>query len=227
MSMENGQPLLLCDSAQLTTERTAGTTALAVDLLAKSGSKTLAIIGSGAIAAAHWRHVEKLRAWTDIRLWSPHINQDKHRRAEWLQQCPAIQFTDSAESAISDADVIMLCTSSGTPVIDTSKVGNGTLVTSISTNVAQAHEIPPEFLQSAQVYCDYRATTPETAGEMVLAKQQYGWSVDDLSGDLPELVVGNAQGPDNSAPVFFRSLGLGLEDIAIAYQLYSAHQQEK
>ena len=227
MSMETGQPLLLCDAAQLTTERTAGTSALAVDLLSKADSKVLAIIGSGSIAAAHWRHVEGLRNWEQIRLWSPNLKDNQKKQEDWRTLCPSVEFSESAQSAIQNADVILLCTSSGTPVIDTTRVNNGSLVTSISTNVAQAHEVPPQFLNSAQVYCDYRATTPEKAGEMVIAEQDYGWSTNDLRGDLPELVSGNAALPDGAAPLFFRSLGLGLEDISIAYEIFLANQNRE
>ena len=48
MSMDTGRPLLLCDSKRLTTERTAATTALAIDLLAPASASRLAVIGSGA-----------------------------------------------------------------------------------------------------------------------------------------------------------------------------------
>lgn len=68
MSMETGQPLMLCDSGRLTTERTAATTALAVDLLAGEGSARVAVIGSGAVAQAHWRHVQGLRDWQEVRV---------------------------------------------------------------------------------------------------------------------------------------------------------------
>src|SRR5580693_7241737 len=45
LSTRTGQPLLLADSARLTTERTAATTALAVDLLARPDAHRLAVIG--------------------------------------------------------------------------------------------------------------------------------------------------------------------------------------
>ena len=51
MSMETGQPLMWCDSGQLTIERTAGATALAVEHLAADAAGRLAIIGAG----ASWR----------------------------------------------------------------------------------------------------------------------------------------------------------------------------
>lgn len=227
MSMQTGQPLLLCDSSQLTTERTAATTALAVELLSKKDSKVLTIIGSGSVALAHLKHVKELRSWDEVRIWSPNLKGDSNKRQQWSTLLPSIQFSESADTASAEADVIMLCTSSGTPVLDTRCIKNNSLVTSISTNVSQAHEVSPEFLTQAQVYCDYRVTTPDSAGEMVIAKQKHNWDRDSIAGDLAELVVEQCQLPDGNSPVFFRSLGLGLEDIAIANEIYLIKQQQR
>ncbi len=56
LSTSDGQPVLLADSARLTVERTAGTTALAVDALTPASSRTLAVVGSGPVGQAHLRH---------------------------------------------------------------------------------------------------------------------------------------------------------------------------
>lgn len=219
ISMETGQPLLLCDAGQLTTERTAGTTALAVDYLARPGSRTLAIIGSGGVAKAHLRRVSGLRDWDRVCVYSRSLAGDRARQDEWKALAANLEFSDDAQAAAEDADVVMLCTSSGKPVIDASVIRNGTLVTSISTNVARAHEVDPAWLSNAQVYCDYRKTTPDSAGEMVLARQDHGWNPATIRGDLPELATGNCPMPERDRPLFFRSIGLGLEDIAAAQAL--------
>ncbi|NRB16382.1 MAG: ornithine cyclodeaminase family protein [Rhodobacteraceae bacterium] len=216
MSMQTGAPLLLCDAGQLTVERTAGTTALAVDLLADPKATTLAIIGSGNVAQAHYRHVKGLRDWDQVRVYSPSVGSDQARQDSWRSLGGNLSFAASAKEAAKDADVVMLCTSSGTPVIENAAFGANTLVTSISTNVAQAHEVDPEWLLAAQVYCDYRATTPNTAGEMVLAAQNHGWQAAAIRGDLAELTNDAAPKPEPGKPSFFRSVGLGLEDIAAA-----------
>jgi len=227
MSAETGQPLCLCDAGRLTTERTAATTALAVDLLARQDAQHIAIIGSGPVAAAHWRHVQTLRPWKQVPVYSPNLKNDPDNWALWQSTCPNAVLADSADAAIQDADVVMLCTSSGTPVVDHTKISSNALVTSISTNVHQAHEVSPAFLNNAQVYCDYRATTPATAGEMVLATQDHCWKASDVRGDLAELSVGTCPLPDDGRPVFFRSVGLGLEDIAIAQAIYGAACAQK
>ncbi|MBO9474227.1 ornithine cyclodeaminase family protein [Shimia sp. R10_1] len=221
MSMETGQPLMLCDSGELTTERTAGTTALAVDHLAKDGAKTLAIIGSGKVAQAHLRHTAALRDWAEIRVFSPSLAENAELKATWQALDERVRFADSAAAAGTDADVVMLCTSSGTPVFDTTSVAAGALVTSISTNVANAHEVDPAFLSAAEVYCDYRETTPSSAGEMKLAAEA-GWQADAICGDLAQLQTAACARPTGEKPVFFRSIGLGLEDIFMARAVYDA-----
>lgn len=222
MSSATGRPLLLCDSGQLTTERTAATTALAVEYLARQNAQKLAIIGSGAVAMAHLRHVLPLRDWQDIVVYSPSLAENADKKADWQYVDERVSFADSEKEAVVGADVVMLCTSSGTPVIDTADLENNALVTSISTNVANAHEVPPSFIPKAQVYCDYSETTPSSAGEMKLAASEHGWSTRSIVGDLPGLVSGSCPKPASDKPVFFRSIGLGLEDIAIAHALLQA-----
>ncbi|MCG7403887.1 MULTISPECIES: ornithine cyclodeaminase family protein [Caballeronia] len=220
MSMRTGAPLMWCDSALLTTERTAGTTALAVDRLARVSSERLAVIGSGSVALAHLRHVAPLRGWSEIRIHSPRLASDGER-ADALRALDArVRVAASVDECVRDADVVMLCTSSGTPVLALDALTKPALITSISTNVARAHEIDAAALNALDVYCDYRRTTPASAGEMVIARERHGWSPDAIRGDLAELARGACPAPSHERAVFFRSIGLGLEDIAVAHALY-------
>ncbi|KER69940.1 ornithine cyclodeaminase [Burkholderia cepacia] len=220
MSMETGRPLMWCDSSLLTAERTAGATALAVEQLAASKAACLALIGTGALGLAHLRHLTSVRAWQVIRVYSPELATDDRKRNLVKSIDPRVVVIDSVEGCVRDADVVSLCTSSGKPVLTDGMLTRPTLVTSISTNVANAHEIPPAWLPEMDVYCDHRATTPESAGEMKIAAAEYSWKPDAIAGDLPELVAGRARLPSYDRHVFFRSIGLGLEDIAVAAALY-------
>ncbi|MDD0972702.1 ornithine cyclodeaminase family protein [Pseudomonas fontis] len=221
MSMDSGQPLLLCDAGELTTARTAATTAVAVDALAASNAKRLTLIGSGAIAQAHLHYARDLRPWQDIRLFSPSLAQKSaEQRAALTALDPRLALANSLEEALHDADVILLCTSSATPVIDPAQLSKPALITSISTNAVRAHEVPPQCLADMDVYCDYRVTTPGSAGEMCLAAEQHGWDPQAIIGDLPQVLSEQAPRPDLQRHAFFRSIGLGLEDIALANALY-------
>ncbi|KDB09138.1 ornithine cyclodeaminase/mu-crystallin [Burkholderia sp. lig30] len=221
MSMRTGQPLMWCDAGLLTVERTAGTTALAVDCLAPGAARRLAIVGAGAAGLAHLRHTAALRDWETIDVYSPSLAGDAARQAALAQLDPRAKAAASVEGCVRDADVVMLCTSSGTPVLHDGMLTRPALVTSISTNVAQAHEIPPAWLPGMDVYCDYRHTTPASAGEMQRAAAEHGWTPAQVAGDLPELVRGACPAPSRTRHALFRSIGLGLEDVAIAHALYA------
>ncbi|MDA8481903.1 ornithine cyclodeaminase family protein [Pseudomonas resinovorans] len=225
MSMNSGQPLLLCDAGELTTARTAATTAVAVEALAPERASRLAVIGSGPVARAHLHYVKGLRDWQRIAVYSPALAADAEVQAQLRAQDPRVQISASLEDAVAEADVVMLCTSSAGPVLDPRSLGKPALVTSISTNAPRAHEVPAQALGEMDVYCDYRATTPGAAGEMLLAAERHCWSREAIRGDLPELLSGKAARPDYSRPVFFRSIGLGLEDMALANALYHLQRQ--
>lgn len=221
MSMRTGHPLLLADSSYLTTLRTAATTALAVDRLAPQASNRLAIVGSGPVALAHLRFVKDLREWKSISIYSLDIASMENGQREAIQALdPRIVLCEVQFNAVANADVVMLCTSSPKPVLAVDTLVKPALITSISTNAFRAHEIHPEELPQMDVYCDYRNTTPQAAGEMVLAVERNIWNQEEILGDLAELECGEAPLPKYDRHVFFRSIGLGLEDVAIALELH-------
>ncbi len=226
MSMETGRPLLLCDAKQLTTERTAATTALAVDLLAARDAKTLAIIGTGAVARAHLRHVSALRDWSEIRMHSRQLMFCLDAQDALHAMDARMRLCGTVAEAVQDADVVLLCTSSATPILDPADLTRRALITSISTNALRAHEVPALSLLSMDVYCDDRGTTPFSAGEMLIAAAEHDWSVDEIAGDLGDLVTGRAESPQPDTHTFFRSIGLGLEDVAMANAILELARQD-
>jgi L-arginine dehydrogenase len=206
VSAETGAPVLLCDAGALTAQRTAATSALAVDLLAPADAATLAIIGAGPLARAHLAYARAVRPFADVRVFS--------RSGAGLGE--GVAAAPSADAAAEGADVVLLCTSAAAPVLDVARLAPGTVVTSISTNAPRAHEIDPAALGTLDVYCDHAPSAVRAAGELLLAIEAGSWSADAIRGDLAGLVAGAAQAPSGDRPVFFRSIGLGIEDIAIA-----------
>ena len=144
MSMETGQPLMWCDAGLLTIERTAGATALAVEHLAAPDAGKLAIIGSGAVGQAHLRRLASVRPWRSIQaFFARSQGQRGEARGEFAALDERVVVSNTIEDCVREADVVALCTSSGTPVLHEGMLGKPALVTSISTNAANAHEIRP------------------------------------------------------------------------------------
>lgn len=210
VSTRTGQPLVLVDAGPLTMERTAATTALAIDLLAKPDAATLAVIGWGPVGRAHLRHARAVREFTDARVYSPSTT------AADLANLENVRLAVSADEAAQGADVVLLCTSAAAAVIDVRRLGSGTLVTSVSTNAPMAHEIDPAALLDLYVYADHTPAALAAAGEMRIAAVDHGFGPEHVRGDLPGLLTGSAPAPTGDKPVFFRSVGLGIEDAAVA-----------
>lgn len=217
LSASTGRPILVCDSYALTAIRTAATTALAVKYLRPAQSEVLALIGSGKVAREHLRYALTLQSWEQVRVYSPTAVGNEERQALVRGAAAGVElsFSSSAQVAVEGADVVMLCTSSGSEVIQYDWLQPKSLVTSISTNSPGAHEVLPSTLGNFDVYCDYRATAPLTAGEMKIAIEAGSWNETSIVADLPELVSG-AEVRNDGRPRFFRSTGLGIEDLAIA-----------
>jgi L-arginine dehydrogenase len=213
LSTEDGHPVLLCDSARLTVERTAGTTAVAVDALAPADAGTLAVVGAGPVALAHLRHVGDVRAWQRVVVSSPALSAGDPARLAALRALPVeVEVAADTAAAVRDAEVVCLCTSAERPVVSLADTREDALVTSLSTNAPGAHEVAPEDVARCAVYVDGRAGAPVAASE--LRSLVEAGRVEVLA-DLPELVTGTAP-PRPPGRAFFRSVGLGIEDLAVA-----------
>jgi L-arginine dehydrogenase len=213
VSTRTGDPLLLVDAGALTVERTAATPAVAVDLLARAGASSVAVIGWGPVGRAHLRHARAARDLTDVRVWSPSLTAAD---LDGPDADDGLRLAASADDAAAGADVVLLCTSAAAPVVDVRRLAPGTLVTSVSTIASMAHEIVAAALLDLEVYADHAPAALAAAGEMRIAAAEHGFTPDHVRGDLAGLLTGTAPSPSGERPVFFRSVGLGIEDAAVA-----------
>lgn len=213
LSTDRGRPLLLCDSGRLTVERTAGTTAVAVDALAPTDAGTLGVLGAGPVALAHVRHVGQLRQWKQILIHSPSLAARNPARLAAVRALPLpVHVAGQASAVTRAADVLCLCTSAAEPVTSLAGTRENILITSVSTNAPGAHELAPRDITACAVYVDTRTGAPVSASEL---RPLIETSAVTVTADLPELVTGTAP-PRPAGRAFFRSVGLGIEDLAIA-----------
>lgn len=109
----------------------------------------------------------------------------------------------------------MLSTSAAESVMDPRRIDPSIVVTSISTNATGAREVPVESIADLDVYVDAYSSL-NVVSELIAAAHE-GWDSGSTRGSLAELLAETAQKPTGNRPIFFRSVGLGLEDAAIAW----------
>lgn len=206
ISLQTGRPIALLDAAGLTVERTAATSVLAADLLLPPDATQAAVVGYGPIGRAHARYLHHLR---------PDMAITAVARNRINDPDPPVAVADSIEEAVADADLVMLCTSAAEDVIDPRALAASAVITSISTNTPGAREIPADAVPALDVYVDAH-TSLSIATELQTAVTN-GWDPGEVRGDLADLITRSARPPRQDRPVFFRSVGLGIEDAAAAW----------
>jgi ornithine cyclodeaminase len=134
----------------------------------------------------------------------------------------AIEPADDLAAAVGEADIVCLCTSAKTPVLRGAWLREGTHVNAVGACVPVARELDGEAVARARLFCDRRESLFAEAGDFLLARAE--GRVDDahVVGELGEVLVGSIAGRRSAHEItLFESLGLGVEDVAVAHHLYA------
>lgn len=212
---ETGVPLAVMDGTHITTMRTAAAAALSTRLCARPDAAVLAIVGGGVQGRAHVEMIPRVRDIRDIRVWSPNLRSAGtvaalHRHA---------RVVDSVEAAVRYADVICLCTSAATPVIEPEHVSPGAHVTSVGF-APPGYELSPALAAAGRLVVESRAAAfaPAPAGAVDLA------GLDPASAiEIGEIVSGAQIGrADDREITVYKSMGHASEDLVAARMVYEA-----
>ncbi|MGA8208268.1 MAG: ornithine cyclodeaminase family protein [Candidatus Dormiibacterota bacterium] len=209
---EGGQPLCVMDARHITALRTAAVSALSVQELARAGARVLAVLGSGEQARSHLRLVPTARTFSELRL-AARNQRGAERLAAEISGCRVVR---SFEEAVRGADVVVCCTNSPEPVIQLSWLSRGAHLVS----VGMGREVDEFTIREAHLFTEWRGavTAPPPAGALELQ----GMNPDAVT-ELGEVLARVQPGRLSAAEVtVFKSTGLGVEDAAVAKEVYVA-----
>src|SRR5688572_12510840 len=122
---DTGALLALLDGRYITEARTAAVSAVSATLLALPAAGTVGVIGSGVQARSHLEALACVRRLAEVRVWSP---TESHRSAfvrDALRDGRRIRAAGSVRDAVEGADLIVVATSSPTPVLESAWVQDG------------------------------------------------------------------------------------------------------
>ena len=198
---ETGETLAVMDGRLITELRTAAVSAVATKLLSSSNAGSLAILGSGVQARAHFRALSLVRKFDDIRVWSRDA-RNAHKLAEEIG-AKAL----SAEDTVRGADVVVTVTNSPEPILRGAWLKPGALVNAVGAVGAKRRELDADAMRGA-VIVDSREAAQQESGDILLAGAE-------IYAELGELLAGTKPLPRTEITVF-KSLGLAVEDLAAA-----------
>jgi ornithine cyclodeaminase len=218
---DTGSLLALLDGRYITESRTAAVSAVSARLLAAKGADTLAIIGSGVQARSHLEAFASVLPLRDVRIWSPNADH-RHRFAKEMSgHAVAVRAAGSPADAVRGAGLIVLATSSASPVIEDGWVQAGAHVVSVGACRPDQREMDPAMVARARLFVDSRAAALVESGDIVQGIRDGRFTDAHLRGELGEVAMGRATGRTSPADVtIFKSLGMAVEDVVAADLVY-------
>ena len=211
-----GAPTLACGATLLTRIRTAGTSALAARYLVPKNARTLLVIGTGALAPWMAEAHARVHPYAQVRVWGRNREKAAATAADVGGRLGrAVEVAEDLETAVLEANVITAATAARTPIIKGAWLRPGHHVDLVGAFSPEMAEGDAEAVKRADVFVDDRAACETEAGDLIQAQAQ-GWSFDGVYGDLHELVTGEAGREGPNRVTLFKSVGLGLEDLAVA-----------
>jgi ornithine cyclodeaminase/alanine dehydrogenase-like protein (mu-crystallin family) len=206
-------PEAILDGTTLTTIRTAAVSALATDRLARPDAARVVVYGAGAQARAHARAMCAVRTVRDVAIVGRDAGRAEALAAELRGE--GLPARVASSEAVAEADIVCACTTSRTPVFDGALLPAGVHVNAVGAYRADLRELDDTAMSRGLVAVETRAAALAEAGDVVQAIAAGAIAAEDLV-ELRAVVAGEA-GRDSAAEVtVFKSVGLALEDLAVA-----------
>jgi len=210
---ETGEPLVIMDGRLITEMRTAAVSAVATQALARPEARVLAILGSGVQARSHLEALRLVRALDEVRVWSP-------RSAGAFAERHGVRATRSAEEAVRGADVVVVATSSRTPVLQGAWLSPGAHVNAVGAVRPDWRELDDDTVSRARLYVDSRDAATREAGDVIAAGAPHA--------ELGEVVAGARPGRQSADEItLFKSVGVAVADVAAADLVWRAVQRAR
>jgi len=219
-SPETGLPLAIMDGTVISAMRTGAVTALGLRYLAPRGSRKAGVIGAG--VQAHTQILALITALPDLEEIAV-VNRSPERAEALAEDChkrwhaPVVPVRSIAE-AMKDADVAITATSAQEPLMRAKDIKSGALTIQLA-----GHECEFELVSQCQkmvtdswdVIKHRGITTPALMHAEGLLRDE------DIHANLGQLTLGLKPGRENEDErIHFFHIGMGVEDIAWAWQVY-------
>jgi ornithine cyclodeaminase/alanine dehydrogenase-like protein (mu-crystallin family) len=212
-----GSSVARMEADYLTDLRTAATSAVATDLLARQDATTLGIFGSGRQATIHFAVLPRLRQFERFLV----CGSGRSDLNEFCARMKAEQGIEiepaTAEVCARESDVICTCTTATEPLFDGRWLRPGTHLNLVGAFQSHTREVDDETVRRARVVVDTYEGALAEAGDLLIPMKNGSISREHIVADLHEIASGKKAGRSSRDDItLFKSLGCALEDLVTA-----------
>ena len=198
---QTGFPLaVLADNGYLTDLRTAAAGALALRLLAPERPLVAAVIGPGIQARLQLRLMRGVRAFSEVRVWSP----KESSRARYAEEMTDVLGVDvlplsSVEDAVDGADLVVTATPSRDPLVSADMLRTGATVIALGSDGPDKRELTAGVLSAADKVVTDLTDQCARLGELHHAIEAGAMSAEDVHAELGQVLIGARVGRAKAA----------------------------
>ena len=207
----------------LTDLRTAATSAVATDLLARKDVETLGVFGSGRQAAAHLSALPRVRNFKRFMV-SGSGRSDLKAFCEKIKTELGIDLEPAdAETVARKSDVICTCTTAVEPLFEGAWLRPGTHLNLVGAFQPETREVDHITVKRARVVVDTYEGALAEAGDLLIPMKSGVIDRSHIIADLHEIASGKKPGRISANDItLFKSVGCALEDLVTAQLIYKS-----
>ena len=219
---KTSQLLSLMQADYLGQARTGAASGVATKYMARSDATELGVFGSGKQAKTQVEAVCKVRKIRRVSVYSPNEERRNAFAAELSERCQVeVVPVSRPEQAAHDMDIIVTATTSRDPVLLGHWVPQGCHINAAGSNFLGKAEIDVAVLRKcADVVVDSKDQARMEAGDFTQAIEDGALHWSDVR-ELGQVIVGRYAVRKHAQDVtLFESLGIAIEDVALAGRVY-------
>lgn len=217
-----GEVLCTIDAEEMTSIRTACASALATSKLARQDSKSLLLLGNGALAKHMIIAHAEVMSLEHICIWGRNDVKSEQVKASLDAELRRItSVINSFEDIIEEVDIISAATGAQSPLIYKRHISKGQHIDLVGSYKPDMQELDERVLGMASVYADDLKNTPKKAGEFCKAFENGIMSLDDIKGDLKTISSSPFLRKTAEEITVFKSSGMAIQDLVSAQLLYN------
>jgi alanine dehydrogenase len=218
--------LALIQSDYLGQMRTGAASGVATQYMARPDASEVGLFGSGKQARTQLQAICKVRKIRRAQVYSP--NEERRRRfaADMCELCQTdVEPVPRPEMAAEDKDIIITATTSREPVLNGHWIAEGAHINAIGSNFLGKAEIDDVAVRRCDsIAVDSKDQARIEAGDFVQALEEGSIHWADVH-ELGQIIVGRYTGRAHPQDVtLFKSLGIAIEDVAVAARVYDEAQ---
>ncbi|MEN3370169.1 MAG: hypothetical protein V7609_2312 [Verrucomicrobiota bacterium] len=225
---ENGSPLALLDSIEVTIKRTAAASAVAAKHLARTNSSVATLCGCGQQGRAQLRAIHAVRPLQKIYVFDRDERAASNFAVEFADELGLeIEAVRNLRSAIQQSDICVTCTTSREFFVRKEDVPPGIFIAAVGADDESKQEIEPALMASAKVITDSSEQCC-AIGDTHHAIAQGLMRREDIYAELSEIVAGQKPGRTSEQEIIiFDSTGIAMEDAIAAAVVYEKAKTAK